>query len=67
MSRFLLMITITFSLTACALTAPKPPACVDDGRGMIPLNPEKLSEDDINAARGLNNRMNVSDINQPRG
>lgn len=39
MKKTLLMIALALSATGCTLSPPPPPQCVDDGRGMVPLNP----------------------------
>ena len=41
-------------VTGCAINPPPPPACVDDGRGMFPLNPEMLTQDQIEEGNAIN-------------
>ncbi|ENN4576794.1 hypothetical protein ABSP62_004508 [Salmonella enterica subsp. enterica serovar Typhimurium] len=51
MKKTLLMIVLALSATGCTLSPPPPPQCVDDGRGMVPLNPEMLTQEQIKAVK----------------
>ncbi len=44
------VLAITLSLGACA-SVPPPPHCEDNGKAMHPINPEMLTQEQINAHR----------------
>lgn len=46
----LIAIMLTLSLGACA-TVPPPPHCEDNGQGLQPINPEMMSQEQVNAIR----------------
>ena len=44
------IVVITLSLGACA-SVPPPPHCEDDGKGMQPINPEMLTQEQVSVIR----------------
>ena len=44
------IIAIALSLGACA-SVPPPPHCEDNGQGMQPINPEMITQEQVNAVR----------------
>lgn len=44
------VVAMALSLGACA-SVPPPPHCEDNGKGMQPINPEMLTQEQINAHR----------------
>lgn len=50
MKKAILMMILALSATSCTLSPP-PPQCVDDGRGMVPLNPGMLTQEQIKAVK----------------
>lgn len=51
MKKAILMMILALSATGCTLSPPPPPQCVDDGRGMVPLNPGMLTQEQIKAVK----------------
>ncbi len=51
MKKTLLMMVLALSATGCTLSPPPPAQCVDDGRGMVPLNPEMLTQEQIKTVK----------------
>lgn len=49
MKKLILVAVMAFVLPACALHPPSPPSCVDDGRGMVPINPKMITQEQRNA------------------
>jgi len=47
-ARKIWVIALTLSLGACA-SVPPPPRCVDNGTGLQPINPEMLTQEQLDA------------------
>lgn len=62
MKKSLAVIALTFTLGACTLT---PPAeAVDDGRGMVPINPAMVTQEQINAVSSKYKDVNKKQVQQ---
>lgn len=52
---------ISLLMAGCAVKPPPPPACVDDGRGMYPINPTRLTNEQLNAGKQKNMKKNQTE------
>ncbi|EKQ4178879.1 hypothetical protein P5F81_004463 [Salmonella enterica] len=64
MKKSLAVIALTFTLGACSLTPPPPAEAVDDGRGMVPINPAMVTQEQINAVSSKYKDVNKKQVQQ---
>lgn len=48
------VLLISLLMAGCAFKAPPPPACVDDGRGLYPINPTRMTPEQLQAGQQKN-------------
>lgn len=58
MKKFLAVLALSVSVTACTLSPPPPPVAKDDGRGMVPINPDKVTMEQINSTASRHKEVN---------
>lgn len=58
----LTILTTALLLSACAAGPSKPPTYRDDGRGLVALNPDMVTEDEYKAVRKKHRRSRIQKI-----
>ncbi|GGO83780.1 hypothetical protein GCM10011348_28350 [Marinobacterium nitratireducens] len=58
-TKYLTVIVMAISLVACA-SVQSPPHCEDNGEGLHPINPEMMTQEQMNVTR-------APEANQPKG
>lgn len=64
MKKALTVIAFTFTLGACTLIPPPPVEAIDDGRGMLPINPAMVTQEQINAVSSKYKEVNKKQVQQ---
>lgn len=62
MKKQLAVALISLTLGACSVTPPPPKEAVDDGRGMVPVNPQMITQEQINAVSSKYKEVNRKQV-----
>lgn len=58
MKKLLAVLVVSLVVSGCTLSPPPPPEAKDDGRGMVPINPDKVTMEQINAVASRHKEVN---------